>query len=736
MSRSFTLFLSLTAGCSRLERVTLQAPPTARVQANIVQLGSLTLVDPYQWMEAPHSPEFKTWASAQDSYARTVLSRLQVRRTVLDRLTALSRSRDEVRNVVSRTRRLFYLKRAADSDVFSLYTRVISEPQEILLFSPSMLFPRSAASIDFFEPSPSGSRVAFGVSEGGSESSTLRVVDVQSGVLLPDSIDRTRHGEPRWRPDDLSFFYRRNPQMGPGAPAADRYLGSRNYLHVLGTAIDSDIAVFGYGLFSDVAVAQSDSTYVYTWPNCHYIIGVVQHGTSNDLNVYFANQTGLSNTKMQWHTLATDKDQVLDLTVHNDDVFLLTHRNAPRSKIVRVNLNLAGPVHFDTIIPASDLVINDLAAAQNDLFVHATLKGSSRLLRIPFGAAQASTLGLPFDGTVTDMAANADLPDVTFKLQSWTRPAEVYSYDPNSNRIAEISALVTRRVTAPQLELEAIELEVKSADGTMIPLSIVYRRGLDRKSERPVLITAYGNYGVSIRAHFDPRRLAWFEQGGIFAVAHVRGGGEDGEEWHRLGQRDKKQNSVDDLVACSRYLSGIGYGSGGRIAVEGISAGAITVGGAITQHPELFSVAIIRVGISDPIRFENTSLGPQNTQEFGSISNESDIIPLFRMSPYYHIAEGTRYPAMLFTAAIHDARVPPWQPAKMVARLQAATSGEGLIILRINDMGHGYGFGTTNDRFNEDLADGYSFALSYFKNNSSHIGIEARSTNDRRDERL
>ena len=260
-----------------------------------------------------------------------------------------------------------------------------------------------------------------------------------------------------------------------------------------------------------------------------------------------------------------------------------------------------------------------------------------------------------------------------------------------------------------------------------MPLSIVSLGGLDRTRPHPAWLSGYGSYGFSITPGFDARRIAWLERGGIYVVAHVRGGGEYGEAWHVAGMKQNKQNTVDDFLAAARFLIDEGYTSATLLAAEGTSAGGLTVGGAITQQPGLFAAALVRVGIVDAIRFETTPLGPQNAREFGSTTVPGDIKPLYDMSPYYHVVDGTRYPAVLLTGAAHDARVPIWQPAKLAARLQAATASDRPVLLRIESgAGHGYGLGTTNSQLNEELADCYAFLFWQLANSPSISGTRSQ----------
>jgi len=705
--------LGLTACCAAqtavpTSRQEVPPQPRAAVRSETTELHATTLIDPYRWMEDVESSEFQAWAKGQNAHTRATLDRLDLRRDLLERIRALAAGRDEVKNLKIRASRQFYLKRPAAADTFKLYVRDGRSGPERVLIDPRATTPDGSASIDLYEPSPDGRRVAFNVSMNGSEDAVLRVLDVDTGKLLPDTIDRARHAEPRWRADGDSLFYRRYSKISPGAATAAKYQGSRDYFHVLGSDPDHDVAVFGYDVSPRVPLAAADSPYVFLWPGCPYVFALVQHGTSNDLTLYVAPLVSVDGARTPWKKLAGVEDQVLDMAVHGDDVFLLTHRDAARSKVIRTSLQAPDLARADTVIAPSEVVVSELAAASDALYVRTLDSGIGRIVRLAYDGAAPRSLKLPFDGTIADLVADQATPGFALQLQSWTRPKIYYSYDPSQDRFADLGLLP--RATQPGPELASLETQVKSKDGTLVPLSIVYQRGLDRKHPHPTLLSGYGSYGVSIHPSFDPRRLAWLENGGIYAVAHIRGGGEYGEEWHLAGMKHNKQNTIDDFIACARFLIDEGYTSAGRLAAEGTSAGGLTAGGAITQHPELFAAALVKVGIVDAVRFETAPLGPQNAREFGSTAVPDEVKPLYDMSPYYHVVDGTCYPAVLLTGAAHDARVPVWQPAKMAARLQAATASGKPILLRLDSgAGHGYGFGTTNSQLNEELADCYAF---------------------------
>jgi prolyl oligopeptidase len=682
--------------------------PSAMIRVERTELHATTVIDRYRWMEDLGSEDFQAWAKQQSAHTRATLDHLRLRGEILERLRILTAIHDEAESLKTRAGKHFYLKRPAAEDAFKLYVRDRRNGQERLVIDPNVIAQRTSASIDFYEPSPNGRRVAFGVSTSGSEDSVLYVVDVATGTMHPDTIDRARHGEPRWLPDGNAFFYRRNPRVRPNTATALKYQGSRNYLHVLGTNPENDIAVFGYNVSSGVPLAATDSSYIYLWQNCPYIFGLVQHGTSNDVTIYVVPLAKLDAARTPWKKLADVEDQVIEFAVHGRDVFLLTHREAPRSKVIRTSLDAPDLEHAETIVAPSQVVVSELAAASDAIYVRTLDKGIGRITRVPFDGTAPRSLVLPFEGTLDDLGADPAAAGFSLQLQSWVQPEIYYSYDPSHDRFVDLGILPRNHHQIPVLE--SIETEARSKDGTMVPLSIVYLRGLDRTRVHPTLLSGYGSYGIPITPGFGPRRLAWLERGGVYAVAHVRGGGEFGEEWHVAGMKQNKQNSIDDFIACARFLIEQHYTSTRLLAGEGISAGGLTIGGAITQQPGLFAAALFRVGITDALRFEMTPLGPQNAREFGSSSVPEEFKSLYDMSPYYHVVDNTHYPAVLLTAAGHDARVPAWQPAKMAARLQAATASGRPILFRMEpDAGHGYGFGTTNSQLNDELADCYAF---------------------------
>ncbi|HEY3012561.1 MAG TPA: prolyl oligopeptidase family serine peptidase, partial [Gemmatimonadales bacterium] len=334
--------------------------------------------------------------------------------------------------------------------------------------------------------------------------------------------------------------------------------------------------------------------------------------------------------------------------------------------------------------------------------------GLARLRRVPFSGGSIETIRLPFDGAIDFFVTDVRRPGIIVRMQSWTHSPLWYAYDPATKKLSD-----TRLVAPAPIDyskMESAEVVAPSADGTPVPLSIVYQRGIRLDGSHPALLEGYGSYGISINPFFRPALITWLEQGGVYAVAHVRGGGENGEQWHQAGKQATKPNTVADFIACAEYLVKKGYTSPAHLAGTGTSAGGITIGRAITQRPDLFRAAVPRVGVMNALRTEVEPGGPANIPEFGTVKNEAGYRVLLAMDAVHNVKPNTRYPAVLLTAGLYDSRVEAWQPAKMTAALQGSSSSGYPVLLRVDfDAGHGMGLGKSQR--SAELADIYSFLL-------------------------
>jgi prolyl oligopeptidase len=315
---------------------------------------------------------------------------------------------------------------------------------------------------------------------------------------------------------------------------------------------------------------------------------------------------------------------------------------------------------------------------------------------------------LPFEGNVFAPITDPRESGALFNVQGWVQPARVLAYDPATGGSTDTGLIPPSTINTSAVE--AREVFAVSYDGTRIPLSILYRKGLELDGARPTILIGYGSYGLSLEAHFTATNLAWLERGAVLAIAHVRGGGELGEGWHRAGQMATKINTILDFIACGEYLVDQHYTSPRYLAGEGGSAGGITVGGALTWRPDLFGVILDLVGVSDSLRSETEPNGPPNVSEFGSVKDVAGFHGLYAMAAYHHVRDGTAYPAVMFSTGANDPRVAPWQMAKMAARVQAASTSGRPVLLRV-DYDAGHGIGSTTSQHEQELADLWAFTL-------------------------
>lgn len=681
--------------------------PSTAVRPVVDDYFGTQVTDSYRWMEDRHSPEFLAWAKQQNDYARAVLGAIPHRQVLLERIEALDGGGTLIRNVQTAARFIIYEKRRPQDDVYKLYLRNGIHGAERLLLDPNEKSPAGKHfSIDYSKLAADGRHVAVGVSEGGSEESVMRVIDTATGHTLPERIDRVEYGNPAWRSDGLAFFYNRFAKLAAGAPETAKYLNSRVYLHRIGEPTSRDQLVLGVGSSAGVNMTAVDLPLLVTAADSTQVLAVISHGAANELTLFLARQGDVDGTHTAWRKLADVEDAVTGVALRGDDIYLLSHKNAPRYQILRVNAAEPDLSRAQVIVAQGDAVIEDLGVAQDALYFRVLDAGVQRLRRWDFTEKKLS-LGdqLPAGG-IAEFATSPDTAGVLFPVQTWIAPQRWYRFDPAAAAVSDLGLAPPWSVDTSPYEVS--EVRAKAADGTLVPLSLVYRRGLVKDGTHPTWLTGYGAYGISLTPRFVPGWLALLERGGVVAIAHVRGGGEFGEAWHDAGKQATKPNTHRDLIACAEYLIRERFTAPSRLAIQGGSAGGITVGMALTERPDLFSVVLSDVGDSNALRAEYETDGDANALEYGSAKNKAGFKALLAVDAVQHVKDGTIYPATLLTTGINDPRVAPWQPGKMAARLQAANAGARPILLRV-DYDAGHGFGSTRTQRDELLADQLAF---------------------------
>ncbi|MBV8150877.1 MAG: prolyl oligopeptidase family serine peptidase, partial [Candidatus Eremiobacteraeota bacterium] len=519
-------------------------------------------------------------------------------------------------------------------------------------------------------------------------------------------------GATAWSADSKTIFYNQLRQLKPGQPETDRELRSIAYRHVLG-ATGPDTAVMGIGLDPGVPFVPTDAPFVAISPASPYAIGINVHGVQNEQTLYVTNVADVvSGNHITWRKIADVDDDVTSFDLHDSTIYMLTHKDASHYKVTALDLSKSDQTakNATVVVPASTTVIQQVAVAGDGLYVRGILGGLANLRKVSFDSASAtSDVALPFSGTIQEFSTDPRVQGAALGLVSWTHPLLVYSLATNGT-LADTGIVKPPDIDTSQYT--SVEVQSRSSDGTMVPLSIVMKRGTTLDGSHPAYLEAYGSYGLDIDPYFLGARFAWLDQGGIYAVSHVRGGGEYGEDWHLAGKEATKEHTIDDAVGAARYLIDNKYTSPAHLAIEGTSAGGIMVGGAITQHPELFAAALDVVGWTDSLRSEAAEPnGATNVPEFGSVKTKAGFDALYTMDAYQHIVPGRAYPAVMAVTGINDPRVAPWQPAKFVARLQHDTGSARPVLLRVDyDAGHGLLAASAAQRISL-LTDEFSFLL-------------------------
>ncbi|MBL0141554.1 MAG: S9 family peptidase [Betaproteobacteria bacterium] len=689
--------------------------PFAAVREVRERLHGDEIVDPYRWLEDVKSPESQAYFRAQDEYARRELARIPGRAALAGRIRELSAAQVSVRSLALANGKVFYLKLSPGNATAVLCVRDgFTGPERVILDPARFSSGDARATIDWYQPSPDGRLVAYGVSSGGTEDATLRVLEVRDARDTGVAIDRARFNSGlAWHHDSRAFYYARIPEGGR-ADAAHRYAGIRLYRHVVGRPAAQDEIVFasGAGGARDVPefvypslVVPEDSTHAYA---------VVRHGVRREISVHVTPVRELAKGLPRWTKIVDFEDGVTAIQAWKDDLYLLTHKGALRNQVLVMKVGSSEVSRPRKVVPEGDTVILGMALAADALYLRTTVGGLERLERLNLGFGASRTpefVKTEFDLAITQLLTHPQRPGAVLLLQGFLEAPAVVTVEARTGNLKNTGLQPASR--ADLSGMDEVRLYAPSHDGTKVPVTLLYRKTTMLTADNPTLLIGYGAYGISQTPYFDATRLAWLERGGIIAFAHIRGGGEYGEEWHRAGQKGTKENTILDFVACAEFLVKFGFTSPKRLAIQGTSAGGIPSAGAMVRRPDLFAAVVPRVAVLDMLRFEFTANGPANIPEFGSVATREGFDALRRMSAYHQVKDGTAYPAVLLTTGMNDPRVDPWQAGKMAARLQAATSSAKPVLLRVEWQG-GHGRGATREQREEELADIYAFLLWQF----------------------
>jgi len=688
-------------------------PPVARVTDTADTLHGVVVKDPYRYFENVKSPEVQTWLKAQGEVARETLDKIAVRQRIEARITELTdASGDAIREIVRMPgERVYYLKREKGARQYKLVMRVGVTGAERVLVDPEADAKRTGIphALNYFEPSWDGRYVAYGMSAGGSEDASLYVLDVKTGKNVGKPIPRVYGDVVNWLPDSRSLTYNQTRKLAPGDADSETFLDTSVMWLKVGEPEANAKPIFGPTVTKSLGLARLDVATVFFSPESPWMVARTTDTTLPEGFLFVAPVAQLGKPTIQWQKISGYSDNITDAQLRGNELYMMTRLNTPRHKVIKLDLrNPDLKRAVDVAVAPTDAVLDRFQLTRDGVIGSVRVGTDIVLRRYAAGDVQGQAITMPFKGAayvVTEPAHRAN--DVMYTSGEWTRPSRLFA---TKGDVSSQVNLVTPVIPPGMPEVEVVDVKVASHDGAMVPVTLLYKKGLKRDGNNPTLLEAYAGYGFSQTARFSASDMVWIEQGGVLAIANVRGSGVYGDDWYRAGQKANKANTWKDGVACAKWLIAEGYASPKTLAATGTSAGGIFVGRTVTSAPELFAAAIFNVGVMDAVRAEESANGITNISEFGSYKNAAEFPALLEMSTYHNVKDNTPYPAVMLVHGMNDPRVDVWHSAKTAARLQAASTSGKPILLRL-DMQAGHGIGSTATQRNSLAADMYSFLL-------------------------
>jgi prolyl oligopeptidase len=678
-------------------------PPKARISPVTDNYHGHQVTDPYRWLEDAASAETQQFVEAENAYTRSILENIPGRdalRQRIERLLTIGR----VGAPRIGGKRYFYERRDGRQNQAVVYVRESRESAERALIDVNALAADGTIALDWWYPSEDGRYVAFGTSANGSELSTLQIMDAATGTLLAENIERTRAASLAWLPDSSGFYYTRYPLPGD-VPEGEEMYNRRVFFHPIkqgGNAFGRNDAL--------VFPSENENIAPQDWPDVSLsndgrwlLVEVNQGWTRTDL---YLKDLSVSESKFQ--CLTVGENCLYNARTLDGQLYITTNEGAPRFRVFKASCHAPERANWREIIPQSGAVIEGRAAIiGRKVFVHYMRNASSQLKLFDLEGQPITEVVMPALGSIFDLGGNWDSPSAFFGFISYAIPPTVYEVTLEGKTTEW--ARVESGIDAEKYQTE--QLWFNSRDGTRVPMFVVSKKGTVKNGRNPTLLSGYGGFNVGRTPFFNRNvMLLLLEQGGVYVDVQLRGGNEFGEDWHRDGMLEKKQNVFDDFAAAAEHLMAEKYTDAAHLAIQGGSNGGLLMGAALTQHPELFRAVVCQVPLLDMLRYQLFQIAKLWIPEYGSSDDPAQFEYLYRYSPYHNVKPGLRYPAVLFMTAESDTRVDPLHAVKMAALLQAqaASAPDQPILLRV-DAKAGHGVGKPIAKLVDDAVDVWSF---------------------------
>ncbi|MBI3821080.1 MAG: S9 family peptidase [Planctomycetes bacterium] len=680
-------------------------PPTK--MDNVVDiLHCVKIVDPYRWLEDGKSDDTKAWVEEQNKLTQTILGSVSGRAKIRERLGAFL----EIGSLTAprpAQGRYFFTKREGTQNQAVLFVRDGVKGKDRVLLDINELANDGTVALDWYYPSKDGKLVAYGVSKDGSEHSTLYVRNVVTGKDLPDKIERTRACSLAWLPGGEGFYYTRYPAVGDVPKGKENYF-RHVYLHYLGKDPASDRKQFGEGRDPE------DWPSVALSPDGKWLAVNVHQGWAKS-EVFVQNT---HEATIRWSPVAEKIPALFDITLRDDRFYIHTNHEAPRYRLFAIDLKNArksdGPINWadrtlwQEVLPQGKDKLESISAIGDYLVAEYMHDATNELRVFDRNGKLVGNVNLPTLGTIAGITGEPDGTEVFYGFQSFAVAPTIYRLDLKTQKQEQWGRVETD-IKADDYVVEQVKYQSK--DGTEVPMFLTYKKGVKKDGTNPTLLYGYGGFNISLTPTFATTRFLFLEKGGVLAIANLRGGGEYGEDWHRAGMLDKKQNTFDDFIAAAEWLIANKVTNKDKLAIQGGSNGGLLMGAVTTQRPDLFKAVVCQVPLLDMTRYHKFLIARLWIPEYGNPDKKADFQWIYAYSPYQKVKEGTAYPATLITTAASDSRVDPLHARKMAARMQAASISAAPILLR-QETRAGHGAGKPRGLILDEQTDNWSFLFS------------------------
>ncbi len=688
--------------------------PLAPSKIEIDKYYGIAIKDPYRNLENLKDVAVIKWLRKQEEHSSEILSLIPNR----DYLFEKQKKYDEKENsnisktLITDLGTYFYLKQRSVEEIPKLYYRsYLNLKKEICLYDP--LWHRSKSgflhTITYFKPNWDETKVAIGLAKEGEEVSEIIIIDIKTKKVSSEIITNTNPaslGGISWLPDNSGIIYQHIPRLN--ITERDFMLNTKSAVYKLGEDSKKINSIFSKSDYPQLTIKEEDYPIVsYKSNKDKYVLGILD-GDSRYKDVYYANIDEVYNGKPKWEQLFRKEDKIKDFVFYEGDIIFLSGKNASNYKICRTPVSAPNFINPEVLVKEKkNQLILDFEVTPKGIYFTTLKNGVTSRLSLLDTELREKEITLPKASGASYL--ESDGKNLYVSVRGWTTPYSLYSYNLDKKTFSK-PIIFSENVDSEFVDLVVQETEIVSHDGVLIPISIIHQRNIKKNGINSTLILGYGAYGASFTPFFSIPLLTWVMEGGVLVVPHVRGGGEKGDLWHKGGYKTSKPNTWKDAISCAEYLIERGYTSKNKTVIYGVSAGGIMVGRAITERPDLFAVAIADVPAMNMIRSEIQPNGPNSIKEFGSTKDSIEFRALLEMDSYHNIKDKSPYPATFITTGIKDSKVVAWDPAKFVARLQAANTSDKPILLSV-DFNAGHGVNYVKEKYYKDMADVLSFAF-------------------------